>query len=61
MRQPFAGRSDNTLHPGFQQHKGGPMRPPRARQNVDHVHSLNDIALRDAEVTRCPLFAMCDS
>ena len=41
-RQPFAGRSGNTMHSGM----GGKPKP------VDSVKSLNDIALRDAAV-RC--------
>ena len=39
-RQPFAGRSGNTMHSGM----GGKPKP------VDSVKSLNDIALRDAAV-----------
>ena len=44
-RQPFAGRSDNTMHGGNLQQK-----QPIYAKPVDSVRSLNEIALRDAEV-----------
>jgi len=40
-RQPLQGRSDNTMHSGARKH---------IKKNMDSVQSLNDIALRDAEV-----------
>ena len=43
-RQPFAGRSGNTMHSG----RGGSK-----LKHVDSVRSLNDIALRDAAVPYC--------
>jgi len=40
-RQPLGGRSNNTMHTGHPQHK---------RKTVDSVQSLNEIAVRDAQV-----------